>query len=196
MGIFAFYCGWIYNEFFAIPLEVFGSCYEEEIKVLSNKKNTTDGYNDTWDPNTYGYKRINGNSLTDDCVYTIGIDPRWAQSDMLLSYTNNFKMKLAVILAILQMSMGIIMKGLNSLYFKKPLDFIFEFIPQIILILVLFGWMDVLIIAKWMYPRNAEINSPPLNTITNTTNPYDDPNFSAISLAPSIITTMIGIFLS
>lgn len=27
MGIFAFYNGWIYNEYFAIPLEVFGSCY-------------------------------------------------------------------------------------------------------------------------------------------------------------------------
>ncbi len=48
------------------------------------------------------------------------------------------------------MSMGIIMKGLNSVYFKRPLDFIFEFIPQIILLLVLFGFMDLLIILKWL----------------------------------------------
>ena len=59
-------------------------------------------------------------------------------------------MKVAVILGILQMSMGIIMKGMNAMYFRKPLDFIFEFIPQIILILALFGWMDLLIIAKWL----------------------------------------------
>lgn len=27
MGFFAFFNGWIYNEYFAIPLDVFGSCY-------------------------------------------------------------------------------------------------------------------------------------------------------------------------
>jgi hypothetical protein len=31
------------------------------------------------------------------------------------------------------------MKALNALYFKKPLDFIFEFVPQIIFMLVTFG---------------------------------------------------------
>ncbi len=62
MGFFAFYNGWIYNEFFAIPMEVFGSCYEEEPKIIN------------WAPAPpeYGYKRIDEN-----CVYTAGMDPRW-----------------------------------------------------------------------------------------------------------------------
>lgn len=69
-------------------------------------------------------------------------------------------MKIAVILGVLQMSLGICMKGLNAIYFNRPLDFIFEFIPQIILLNVLFGWMDVLIIAKWLYPFQLQWTSP------------------------------------
>jgi V-type H+-transporting ATPase subunit a len=48
-------------------------------------------------------------------------------------------MKWAVIAGVLQMVFGIILKCLNSVYFKKPLVFIFEFIPQIIFMTGLFG---------------------------------------------------------
>lgn len=27
MGFFAFYCGWIYNDFLGMNLNIFGSCY-------------------------------------------------------------------------------------------------------------------------------------------------------------------------
>lgn len=27
MGFFAFYCGWMYNDFLSVPLNLFGSCY-------------------------------------------------------------------------------------------------------------------------------------------------------------------------
>jgi V-type H+-transporting ATPase subunit a len=29
MGFFAFYCGWMYNDFLSIPLGIFGTCYED-----------------------------------------------------------------------------------------------------------------------------------------------------------------------
>jgi V-type H+-transporting ATPase subunit a len=50
------------------------------------------------------------------------------------------------------MSMGICMKAFNAVYFGSKIDFFFEFIPQIILLNVIFGWMDILIIAKWVFP--------------------------------------------
>ncbi len=85
------------------------------------------------------------------------MDPVWFRSEeQLLSFTNNFKMKLAVIFAVIQMSMGIIMKGLNALHFRQKLDFLFEFIPQLVLLFVLFGWMDILIIGKWTEKKNVE----------------------------------------
>ena len=37
MSIFAFFNGFIYNEFFAMPQDLFGSCYERDPRVLSAK---------------------------------------------------------------------------------------------------------------------------------------------------------------
>lgn len=91
-------------------------------------------------------------------------------------------MKIAVILGVLQMSLGVFMKAFNSLYFGRKMDFFFEFIPQIIVLNVLFGWMDVLIIAKWVYPFQLMWNNPL---------EYDD-----VARSPSIITTMINMFLA
>lgn len=87
------------------------------------------------------------------------------------------KMKLAVIIGVAQMSLGICMKGLNAMYFRNMLDFVGEFIPQIIMMLCLFGWMDFLIIMKWLHPwKQGEGND----------------TFEA----PSIISTMISMFLN
>lgn len=43
MGFFSFYCGLIYNEFFSIPLHLFGTCFEKNsnpnIQALVYKTN-------------------------------------------------------------------------------------------------------------------------------------------------------------
>jgi V-type H+-transporting ATPase subunit a len=178
MGFFALIIGAIYNEFFAMPLEIFGkSCYEDDVKVLTVRQEGT-----LWKPEEYGYKRISG-----DCIYPFGFDPKWGLSDQLLTYTNNFKMKTAVIFAIIQMSLGICMKGFNALHFRNKLDFFFEFVPQIVLMLALFGWMDILIIAKWLYPKDIESNFVPDDNMES--------DFNKVNKAPAIITTMIDMFL-
>lgn len=75
-------------------------------------------------------------------------------------------MKLAVILGVTQMSLGIVMKAINSLHYGKMLDFYFEFIPQIILLSVLFGFMDLLIVIKWLTNYETIIGADPPSIIT------------------------------
>lgn len=70
------------------------------------------------------------------------------------------KMKMSVIFGVSQMSLGIFMKAFNAVHFKRPIDFLFEFLPQITLLWALFGWMDLLIIAKWLTPWEKPQRAP------------------------------------
>jgi V-type H+-transporting ATPase subunit a len=79
-------------------------------------------------------------------------------------------MKLSVIIAIIHMTVGVIIKALNSRYFKKGLDFWFEFVPQFIFLFLLFGYMDFLIVFKWLKDWTGKTQ-----------------------VAPSIISTMMNI---
>ena len=54
-----------------------------------------------------------------------------------------------------------------------------------ILLLALFGWMDLLIIGKWLAPKQIEINSM-----------VGTAEYNQIFLAPPIITSMIDMFLA
>lgn len=75
-------------------------------------------------------------------------------------------MKVSVILGVAQMSMGVLMKALNALHFGRYIEFTFEFIPQIILLLCLFGFMDLLIIVKWLTNWDATVGASPPSIIS------------------------------
>jgi V-type H+-transporting ATPase subunit a len=89
-----------------------------------------------------------------DCVYPFGVDPAWYLSPNLLTYTNNIKMKLAVIIGVVHMTIGVLVKGANTLFFRSYVDFVCEVLTGLIILLGLFGWMDLLIFSKWAYPMN------------------------------------------
>lgn len=91
-----------------------------------------------------------------DCVYPAGLDPIWGVTNNKLQFINVIKMKISVIMAIFHMSIGIIMKGTNAVYFKDPVTLIAEVIFGLIILLGLFGWMDALIIAKWFHYTDIE----------------------------------------
>lgn len=96
-------------------------------------------------------------TLQDDCVYPFGIDHAWYLGKNELAFANSLKMKLSVILGIAQMSLGIFLKASNAIYFKQKLELYFEFIPQIVLLWCIFGYMITLIIVKWLtlYPDTS-----------------------------------------
>jgi V-type H+-transporting ATPase subunit a len=68
---------------------------------------------------------------------------------------------MSVIFGVLHMSFGLIMKAFNACYFNRKLDFKHEFIPQILMLLCMFGYMDILIITKWLTNYTAHENMAP-----------------------------------
>lgn len=89
------------------------------------------------------------------------MDPKWYIASNELAFFNSFKMKVSVIFGVTQMMVGIVLKGMNAIYFKKPLDFIFEFIPQIIFMGLLFFYMIVMIFIKWSINWDNSPTGPP-----------------------------------
>jgi len=71
------------------------------------------------------------------------------------------KMKISVILGVTQMLFGIVLKGMNELYFNLPMDLIFEFIPQIIFLSILFGYMNIMIFIKWATDWSTDTSKAP-----------------------------------
>lgn len=98
MGFFATYCGLIYNDFMAIPLWLFESCYD-----LKEKASPAGEHKTHFDVH---YK--------EDCTYPVGVDPVWYMGTNELTFLNSLKMKISVILGVLQMSLGICMKAFNA----------------------------------------------------------------------------------
>ena len=125
MGFFSVYCGLLYNDFLSIPVDL-GSCY--------NIKNIEES------------RHVNKN---DGCNYKFGLDPVWYISTNELTFVNSLKMKLSVILGVFQMLLGIILKGLNSFFENDFVELFFIFFPQVIFMLALFGYMNLLIFVKW-----------------------------------------------
>ena len=131
MGCMAIYAGSIYNDYFSVGINLFGSNfhYAEEI------------------PGAPALMRSNYGDASR--VYPYGVDPAWKISGNELLFYNSMKMKMSVILGIFQMTFGLILRGMNSLYFKNYLDFFTEFLPMIIFDISFFGYMVILIFVKW-----------------------------------------------
>jgi len=135
LGIFALYAGFMYNDFFSIGLQLFESGYKTE-----------DGINYT---PTYDVTNSGGPG-----PYPFGLDWAWVGASNELLYVNSMKMKLSVLFGVLQMFVGVLLRWSNAFYQKNMIDFIFECLPMMVFLLCFFGWMDAMILYKWVYPMD------------------------------------------
>lgn len=151
MGIMSTWAGLIYNEFFAIPTNIFGSCYkynEPEVKNGASKLKTT----------TVIWRRLESR-----CVYPFGQDPAWAAAENKLTLVNSIKMKMSVIFGVVHMCLGILCKGTNMIRGRKWIELLTEVVAGLVILLGLFGWMDALIIKKFFTTYDIDDCSTKIN---------------------------------
>jgi len=99
-------------------------------------------------------------------------------------------MKISVIFGVAQMMLGTVLKGVNAVYFRRPVEFIFVVLAQVLLMCCLFGFMDVLIVAKWRTDWYALAAAAHEADIAKG---VKDP---IMQQAPGIINTMIMMFIA
>ncbi|MEQ2240725.1 hypothetical protein ILYODFUR_018090, partial [Ilyodon furcidens] len=151
MGIFSMYTGIIYNDCFSKSLNMFGSGWS--VRPMFKQGNWTI---DTLE----GNRALQLDPAVEGVFggpYPIGIDPIWSISINKLTFLNSFKMKMSVILGVTHMLFGVSLSLFNHLYFNKPLNIYFGFIPEIVFMSSLFGYLVILIFYNYNDPSSKPL---------------------------------------
>ncbi|CAI9716455.1 V-type proton ATPase 116 kDa subunit a1 [Octopus vulgaris] len=137
MGLFAMYTGLIYNDCYSKSFNIFGTSWHSSYSNSTLRDNTLLQF----DPNQ---------TFATGQPYPFGLDPIWQMTKNKLSFTNSYKMKMSVVIAVVHMLFGVFLSLINNLYFARPMNIFCEFIPQVIFLLSIFGYLDILIFYKWI----------------------------------------------
>lgn len=155
MGFFAVYAGLMYNDFFSMGTAFFTSRFEDPVPMPHG--NSFEMVPKSW------FNSLNEVGHPGHGPYPFGLDPAWAGASNELLYVNSMKMKLSVLFGVVQMLVGVGLKFANSVFYKNKTDFVFECIPQLMFMLAFFGYMDWMIMYKWVTPvsQDEALNGPP-----------------------------------
>ncbi|XP_055947177.1 V-type proton ATPase 116 kDa subunit a 1-like isoform X1 [Argiope bruennichi] len=137
MGLFSIYTGLIYNDAFSKSINIFGSPWKiPQMNV------------------TKGVKSVILNpvvSFNDSSPYPFGLDPIWQSATNKIMFLNSYKMKVSIILGVSQMLFGVMLSIWNHIHFRRYINILCEFIPQLLFLLSIFGYLVILIILKWFW---------------------------------------------
>ncbi|KAJ9551876.1 hypothetical protein OSB04_015921 [Centaurea solstitialis] len=168
MSIFSIYTGLIYNEFFSVPFELFSpsafACRDAACRYLPQHPYFPVVYI-MWSSSLFSLHVIlfyRSEATTIGLIqvrdtYPFGVDPAWHGSRSELPFLNSLKMKMSILLGVAQMNLGIILSFFNALHFKNAVNVWFQFIPQMIFLNGLFGYLSLLIIVKWCTGSKADL---------------------------------------
>uniref|UniRef100_A0A8C6V367 V-type proton ATPase subunit a n=1 Tax=Neogobius melanostomus TaxID=47308 RepID=A0A8C6V367_9GOBI len=134
MGLFSVYTGLIYNDCFSKSLNIFGSKWN--VSAMFDAKVWTATL--TLDPNVKGV--FSG-------PYPLGIDPIWNLATNRLTFLNSYKMKMSVIIGVIHMTFGVVLSTFNHM---KTYNLYLVFLPELLFLLCLFGYLVFMIVYKWL----------------------------------------------
>ncbi|KAH8965156.1 hypothetical protein BDL97_04G103800 [Sphagnum fallax] len=138
MSFFSIYTGLIYNEFLSVPFSFWTSAYQCRDPTCS-------------DAHSAGLIKWSYNP------YPFGVDPAWHGSRSELPFLNSMKMKMSILMGITQMNLGVILSWWNAKFFHNKLDIWYQFVPQLLFLNALFGYLSILILIKWCQGSKADL---------------------------------------
>jgi V-type H+-transporting ATPase subunit a len=154
MAIFSIFTGFIYNEMFSVVTTFFGPTRF----ACATDSSLTDPVAIQMNPDLCPSAFQTGLEMTTPGrPFPFGVDPAWHGTRTELSFLNSVKMKMSILLGVVQMNAGIVLSYFNQRYFADSLSTICEFVPQMIFLNALFGYLCVLILLKWATGSTADL---------------------------------------